>query len=706
MIEFKTLSLRNFLSFGNSMQTVDLNKNHYTLLTGYNMDKIDNNESDGNRNGCGKTVIMHALHYALYGKSINNKINLPTLVNNINKKNMQVVLTFTKNGVDYKIERGRKPEYLKLTVGNDEITDETLGDSRRTQDVINEIIGISEDLFCQTVILSCSVPMFYDQSTANQKLLIEEVLGIDILTKKITALKELIKNTKNELNTEQFKYQTNVDTYNKLKTNKEELIINLKNSIKSNDTNRDMCIKQYESEINKLNGIDVDKETRLLNDYNEYLKSIDVYNTNYNQYTSLIKDKSNYEYKISDIKNRLERLSSIDIEKEKSIHSDNEKIRLEMEEHRKLMDEKKVLQSRYDELNNGYNTLLSELKKLKANKESYLQNKCPTCGQMLDAKDTTIIISQIDGQIEQYDSAMHTVNMEIMDIVDKLSKYPDDKKFSFIPSKYSLEELMNIGSEIASLCKELETNMMLVNDIDVKIRDIDITKPTEPTEKSIFSNVNDILEIKFKKEGLQKSIEDTKKRAEETNEQYKTLIESAVKELDSLTVPSDEEISKLQSEQEHNEYLLKLLNSPSSYIRKAILDKSLDYLNNRIKHYLLKMGSLHTVKFDNDMSLDISYRGNTYGYISSGEMGRVSIALNLAFRDAWESLTGERINLMMCDEIIDNRGLDTNGKDMVVKVLSENDRNIWVVSHDTNIISGATNVVTVVKERDFSNIKI
>lgn len=205
-LNFVELKLRNFLSFGNAEQTIKLDKDLHTLVCGLNKDKAE--DDSGNQNGVGKSSFMQALHYCIYGKSIGNKITLPTLVNNINKKHMEVSLSFNKDGVNYRIERGRNPQYLHFYKEDEEITDEALGDSRDTQSVIEEVIGMSSDLFCQTVLLSCSVPIFMDETTANQKVIIEKVLGVDIITKKINALKEVIKQTKNDILNEEFKVTT------------------------------------------------------------------------------------------------------------------------------------------------------------------------------------------------------------------------------------------------------------------------------------------------------------------------------------------------------------------------------------------------------------------------------------------------------------------------------------------------------------------
>ena len=219
---FEEVTIKNFLSFGNVAQTINLNDKKYQIIVGQNKDKSD---SEDDRNGVGKSTIFEAIHYALFGKSIGNKINLGTLVNNINKKNMYVTVKFTKDDTHYEITRGRLPNVLVFSInGEDYVQDESQGDSRDTQKVIEDTLGISEELFDQIICLSCKVPMYYNQSTANQKLILEKILGIDIISKKVEALKEAIKETKNEFNNEQFKINT-------IKTQNDNLLTSINKQI-------------------------------------------------------------------------------------------------------------------------------------------------------------------------------------------------------------------------------------------------------------------------------------------------------------------------------------------------------------------------------------------------------------------------------------------------------------------------------------------
>jgi DNA repair exonuclease SbcCD ATPase subunit len=144
MIKIKTLTVKNFMSVGNTTQGINFDRNDLTLVLGENLDL----GGDGSRNGTGKTTIINALSYALYGNALSN-IRKDNLVNKTNGKNMLVSLDFTVGGQEYRIERGRKPNVLKFYVNNreQEITDDAQGDSRETQDAIELTLGLSHDMF-------------------------------------------------------------------------------------------------------------------------------------------------------------------------------------------------------------------------------------------------------------------------------------------------------------------------------------------------------------------------------------------------------------------------------------------------------------------------------------------------------------------------------------------------------------------------------
>jgi DNA repair exonuclease SbcCD ATPase subunit len=158
---------------------------------------------------------------------------------------------------------------------------------------------------------------------------------------------------------------------------------------------------------------------------------------------------------------------------------------------------------------------------------------------------------------------------------------------------------------------------------------------------------------------------------------------------------------------DHQEFLLKLLTSKDSFIRKKIIDQNLAYLNNRLTYYLDKLGLPHSVIFQNDLTVLITQLGQDLDFdnLSRGERNRLILGLSFAFRDVWESLY-QGINLLFVDELIDN-GLDASGVEGALGVLKkmsrERKKNIFLISHKDELIGRVNNVLRVVKENGFTS---
>jgi DNA repair exonuclease SbcCD ATPase subunit len=218
MIVLKNITLRNFLSIGQVTQAVDFNKKELTLILGENLDL----GGDGARNGTGKTTLIQGLCYALFGVPINN-IRKDNLVNRTNAKNMIVTLDFNVNGTDYKIERGRKPNVLKFYVNNklQKGTDDAQGENKETQANIERVLSMSPDMFRHIVALNTYSEPFLALKSNEQRNIIEQLLGITLLSEKAEVIKELIRQVKITFNKKNFvlrqlKKRTNVSR-NKLR---------------------------------------------------------------------------------------------------------------------------------------------------------------------------------------------------------------------------------------------------------------------------------------------------------------------------------------------------------------------------------------------------------------------------------------------------------------------------------------------------------
>ena len=205
MIKIKDLTVKNFMSVGNVTQAVDFNKEQLTLVLGENLDQ--GGDDTGSRNGTGKTTIINALSYALYGTALTN-IKKNNLINKTNSKGMLVTLNFEKGNNKYRIERGRSPNVLKFYINDHEQKedlDESQGDSRQTQKEIDGLLNMSHDMFKHIVALNTYTEPFLSMRANDQRAVIEQLLGITILTEKADLLREKVKQTKDFITEETLK---------------------------------------------------------------------------------------------------------------------------------------------------------------------------------------------------------------------------------------------------------------------------------------------------------------------------------------------------------------------------------------------------------------------------------------------------------------------------------------------------------------------
>lgn len=284
MINIKSITIKNFLSIGNQTQAISFNDAHLTLVLGVNLDL--GGDDTGNRNGTGKTSALNALSYALYGQALTN-IKKENLINKINGKNMLVTVEFEKDSVLYRIERGRKPNVLKLFINNKEKEtndDNSQGDSRETQKYIDDLLGMSHTMFKHLVALNTYTEPFLSMRAADQRDVIEQLLGITILSEKAELLKQQIKDTKDKIYAEQIKIES-IKTAN---ANIEKSIDALKLKKKAWDTKKNTDIEKIASAIMNLSNVDIEKELALHSNLKRWEDSN-------RQLVALRKQKSSYE---------------------------------------------------------------------------------------------------------------------------------------------------------------------------------------------------------------------------------------------------------------------------------------------------------------------------------------------------------------------------------------------------------------------------
>jgi len=271
MILIKTLTVKNFMSVGNQTQAIDFQQKLLTLVLGENLDM--GGDDAGSRNGTGKTTIVNALSYALYGEAL-TKIRKDNLVNKTNSKAMLVTIAFEKDGVNYRVERGRKPNVMKYYIDDQEqeLSDVSQGDSRKTQEDLNRMIGMNPKMFKHIVALNTYTQPFLSLHNNEQQEIIEQLLGIQLLSEKADILKTHIKRSKEDISLETSRLEGLKISNEKV----EETIHSLNNKSSAWQNQNTTDIEKLEKNLKELESVDIDKELEAHQKFEDWTKLNDA----------------------------------------------------------------------------------------------------------------------------------------------------------------------------------------------------------------------------------------------------------------------------------------------------------------------------------------------------------------------------------------------------------------------------------------------
>ena len=256
MLTIKELTVKNFMSVGNQAQAINFANKNLVLVIGENMDL--GGDDAGARNGTGKTTIINALSYVFFGEALTN-IRRDNLVNKTNEKGMLVSVKFVKSNIEYTIERGRKPQIFKFYANNIEQnteSNEAQGENRETQLEINRLMGMTHAMFKNIIALNTYTQPFLSTKQAEQREIIEQLLGITLLSAKSDMLKDKMKATKTQLLEEKLKIDTRVASNEKI----QETIESLKIRSTAWQTQKEEDSKSFAEAIAELEKVDIKAE--------------------------------------------------------------------------------------------------------------------------------------------------------------------------------------------------------------------------------------------------------------------------------------------------------------------------------------------------------------------------------------------------------------------------------------------------------------
>jgi DNA repair exonuclease SbcCD ATPase subunit len=522
MLKLKGLTIKNFMSIGNVTQSINFSESDLVLVLGENLDLGGND----NRNGVGKSTIVNALSYALYGGALTN-IKKDNLINKTNMKNMLVTLLFEINGVDYKIERGRKPgifKFIKDGVEKDLGEDEAQGEGRFTQLEIEHTIGISHDMFKHILALNTYVEPFLSLKTNEQRIIIEQLLGITKLSEKADVLKEESRITKDEIKEEEFRITAATEANRRIETN----IKGIESKSITWERTKAQKTQSLQTSIMEMLSIDIDDEIAL----HKNKKEVEDLTA---EHRSLTKEFAGLQQELSEItrmKNRLEKnLSSyseeicpkcnqpMDAETHKKLHEED------LNDHKETL--KKFLEktAKRDEVKNLSDTVKSLIPPLPKtfydtiDKAFNHKSTLDTLGNSLDAELQSVnpFVDQIDALkrdgLQEIDFTKLNNLVSLRDHQDFLMKLLTNKD-SFIRKKIIDQNLAFLNHRLSHYLTDigLPHTVKFKSDLEVEISmlgkeyDFDNLSRGERTRlilslswsfRDVFENMNDKINLLF-----------------------------------------------------------------------------------------------------------------------------------------------------------------------------------------------------------------
>jgi DNA repair exonuclease SbcCD ATPase subunit len=745
VITLQKVKFKNFMSYGNTWTEFNLDEVS-SLLTG--------------PSGNGKSVITEAIFFSLFGSPY-RKGNKSKLVNRTNKKKMECKLYLNKDGIEYKIHRGMKPDKLDFyDLTNDPETPKDKNiNIKEFQQHMELLLGVDKKLFSQIVMIDVEYfKPFLSLPLSEKRHIIDKVFGIDTLQELSVNLKEVDNQNNVKLN----KIKTDVELVEeKIKINEElekknnqEQLDKLNENINNNNNEIVEYNKKLENNKLELNTIQetVNKEHEELNNINTIILDIKEQKTNLIQEQYIENDKVKEKFK------------NEDTEIKNNINTENNKINTNNEQ--QIIDIKKIT----DKKNTEYNNLTNINKDINLKNDSSLQvikdkninldtkiqevtfnvkafkkeydlaksGQCPNCNQPIhnaeqkikDITDNVTIlkeqinvltqkkntnITEINKLEEENKTSNLNFNKKIQDLEDKLILDENNIKENYKLLNKTINNVINdYKQQIIKLDKKIENEIDLIStqykdkeDILLKQINKNISIKDNIQEKYdehllIKNNLNTDIVV------INTNIVNKKTEINKYNVEINTIKN---KKKNNIVITLKEELNILQKDLTNKNEMLDLLAIMKNIlgdngIRKHILQLYLPLLNQYINEYIqlmemdcsFKLNEKFEVVFDSNKSNNIDY-----DFASVGETIRLNLALMLAFIRIAEKRCGNRISNLIVDEAFSS--LDEVSAGLVLEIITKYlNKKILCISHNPDIKDFFRKIYTVSKDK-FSTIE-
>lgn len=479
-LHINAISWRNFRSYGNNTTSLSFGKPGVTAITGKIIDKTTNGSTN---NGVGKSTIAEALTWCLFDKSIAG-VKVDELINNVNQKNMEVTVEFTKGGVSYVISRYRKlgkskSNGVKFLVDGE---DKTLDSIANTNVAIENVIGIPFDTFVLIVVITASKESFLDRpvkssSGANQTDLFEWMFNLSLLTSKADVLKDQMKTTNDQLKEIRTKLEYQQQTAARYQKSLDQAARRVTNW---ETTNAD-ALTLAERKLANLMAIDADEQQLLIEARSVISSKIDNTNVTLTDIKSTIRSSLNVvKTATNELKHLVDQKCPYCLQKYESAEAKIAELTATVAEHQQAIDD---LQPQQETLTNRINkfkdqqSAIDEQIVVDARQLAKLSQDIAVLQSQIETLKTNtnpmeVVYSDLINNPPEED----TVDIEQLNELDKLAKHQDflhkllTKKDSFIRKNLLAKAIPFLNSRLQQYLSTLDAEYKVEFDLELNAK--------------------------------------------------------------------------------------------------------------------------------------------------------------------------------------------------------------------------------------------
>ena len=448
-VNFKTVSIKNFLSVGDTPVVIEFNKG-LNIITGSNKDKVDR------RNGVGKSTVADSIYFAIFGTTLRD-LKKDHIINNMTQKNCEVCLEFQVNEdgsiAEYKLTRSISPTKCYLIKDGEDITRDSI---QNTTEYVSKLLCTTPDVFQNCVIMTINnaIPFMAKKKLEKRKF-IEGIFNLQIFSNMLNMVRQEYNQVVRELDIECARYEeisnnisVSIEQRKEQELDKERSLNKLSARKESNNNQIDDLKKQ----LDQFKDIDLSTLTKKLKKYENLGPEVEE------KIHGIVNKKSECKTLIDVNSNRIKKLGTDQPTCPVCLSPMTEEHKTHIQEEKNRINETiKELTAKHDKLDDKLKTAKELLMNVKAAKSKHQQ-------EINDYQLEKQNLKNIESQLNQYTTTNKDIDDDIKSLqtsefgVDKVIKEYEDR----------LNETQKVINKIKESISKLDIIKFIVSEEGVK----------------------------------------------------------------------------------------------------------------------------------------------------------------------------------------------------------------------------------------------